>query len=95
MSFQQLGKGYKAIAVVAIADADGQLVSSATVQGEFTGATTDSVSAVTGSDGQATLTSSSKRGGGTWTFCVNSVVRSGWAYDPAANLETCAAVTAP
>jgi endoglucanase len=95
MSFQQLGKGYKAIAVVAIADADGQLVSSATVQGEFTGATTDSVSAVTGSDGQATLTSSSKRGGGIWSFCVQNVARSGWAYDAAANLETCAAITAP
>ena len=95
MSFQQTRNSYQATAIAAVADANGQLVSGATVQGEFTGATTDSVSAVTGNDGQATLTSSSKRGGGTWSFCVKNMARSGWAYDAAANLETCAAITAP
>jgi endoglucanase len=95
MSFQPTGKNYKAIATVAIADATGRPVSSATVQGLFTDATTDSVSALTGSDGQATLTSSGKRGGGNWSFRVENVVRASWAYDAAANLVTCATITAP
>lgn len=95
MSYQQARNNYKATAVVAIADANGQPVTGATVQGQFTGATTDTVSALTADDGQATLTSSGKRVGGTWTFCVKNVARSGWAYDAAANLQTCATITAP
>ena len=95
MSFQQKHNSYKATAAVTVVDESGQLLSSATVQGEFTAATTDSVSAVTGTDGQATLISSSKRGGGTWSFCAKNVARSGWTYDATANLATCATITAP
>jgi len=95
MSFQQTGKNYKAQATVTILDAADAPVGSATVYGTFSGATDDSVSGDTGADGTVTLTSSRKKDGGTWTFCVDDVVRSGWTYDPAANVETCDTITAP
>jgi hypothetical protein len=53
------------------------------------------VSGVTGADGQVTLTSSNNKDGGTWQFCVGDVVKSGWTYDPAANVENCDSITAP
>jgi len=65
------------------------------VYGTFSGVTSDSVSGVTGADGQVTLTSSNKKDGGTWTFCVDNVVKSGWTYDPNANVENCDDITAP
>jgi len=42
-----------------------------------------------------TLTSGSKKNGGTWTFCVDDVTKSGWTYDSAANVEMCDSITAP
>jgi len=95
MSYQQAGRNYKARATVTILDANSALVEGATVYGIFSGATSDSVSGVTGADGQVTLTSSNNKDGGTWQFCVDDVVKSGWTYDPNANVETCDGVTAP
>ena len=93
MSFQATGVRYKATAVVTVVDADSQPVGSTTVNGTFSGATSDTVEGSTGLDGQATLTSSSVRNGGTWTFCVTGLVKDGWEYDSTANLQTC--LTAP
>ena len=95
MSFQKTGSTYKAKAAVTIGDANNQPVGSAMVTGAFSGATTDNVSGTTGANGLVTLTSSGKRGGGTWTFCVSGVTRSGWTYDASANIETCGTITAP
>ena len=95
MSYQQAGRNYKAKAMVAIVDANSAPVEGATVYGIFSGATNDIESGVTAADGQVTLTSSNKKDGGTWQFCVDDVVKSGWTYDPAANVQTCATITAP
>ena len=95
MSFQATGVRYKATAVVTVVDADSQPVGSTTVNGKFSGTTSDEVDGITGLDGQATLTSASVKNGGTWTFCVTGLVKDGWEYDSAANTESCGTVTAP
>jgi hypothetical protein len=95
MSYQQAGRNYKAKATVTIVDANSAPVEGATVYGTFSGATSEGVSGVTSADGQVTLTSSNKKDGGAWDFCVDDVVKSGWSYDSAANVETCDSITAP
>jgi hypothetical protein len=96
MSFQSLpGSRYRALATVTILDMADQPVDTATVHGEFTGATSDSVSGDTIGDGTVTLESSAKKNGGTWMFCVTGVVKTGWVYDDTANVETCDSITAP
>lgn len=95
MSYSNAGPNYYAIATVTIVDAGNAPVEGAAVYGTFSGATSDSVSGVTGADGKVTLTSSKKKNGGTWTFCVEDVVKSGWTYDAGANVETCDSITAP
>jgi hypothetical protein len=94
MSYQQAGRNYKAKATVTILDANSAPVEGAIVYGIFSGATSDSVSGVTSADGQMTLTSSNKKDGGNWQFCVDDVVKSGWTYDSEANVETCDYITA-
>jgi hypothetical protein len=95
MSFNKAGVNYSALATVTILDAGDQSVGTATVYGQFTGATTDDVNGDTAGDGTVTLESSNKKNGGTWTFCVTDVVKSGWVYDDAANVETCDQITCP
>ena len=95
MSFQNTGPRYQAIAVVAVVDADGQAVGSAVAHGDFSGATSDTVAGSTGPDGQATVTSAFVKNGGTWGFCVTNLVKDGWEYDSAANIQTCDSITAP
>jgi len=95
MAFQKSGQTYKAKATVTIVDANNAAVSGATVSGTFSGATSDSVSGTTDASGNVTLTSSGKKGGGTWTFCVTDVTKSGWTYNASANVETCDTITAP
>jgi hypothetical protein len=96
MSSQSLPGGrYKALATVTILDQADAPVGSATVSGEFTGATSDSVSDDTIGDGTVTLESSAKKNGGTWQFCVTGVAKAGCTYDEGANVETCDSVTAP
>jgi hypothetical protein len=95
MSSGSAGPNYYALATVTILDAGDAPVGTATVYGTFSGATSDSVSGDTGGDGTVTLQSSKKKHGGTWTFCVDNVVKDGWTYDPNANVETCDSITAP
>jgi hypothetical protein len=96
MSYPKAGRNYKARATVTIVDANSAPVEGATVYDIFSGATNEGVSGVTGADGQVTLTSSNKKDGGTWQFCVDDVVKSGWTYDPEADVvQTCASITAP
>ena len=82
MSYQLYAKNYRAAATVTIGDPNGSdsPPAEATVHGVFSGLTNDSVSGVTNSSGQVTLTSSSTRKGGTWQFCVTDVVRAGWTW---------------
>lgn len=95
MSWTKQGPGYKSKANVWIADASGQPVATATVTGSFSGASSSTATKSTDSSGHAIMDSTKVNGGGTWTFCVDDVVLSGWTYDSAANIETCDSVTAP
>jgi hypothetical protein len=95
MSCSQQGPFYKGVATVTILDVDDQPVDLATVFGTFSGASSDSVSGDTGDDGTVALESSKVKNGGTWTFTVDDVVKSGWTYDPAANVETSDQITCP
>jgi len=95
MSYKKTGKNYAALATVTIVDAGDAAVEGATVYGTYSGATSESVSGITAADGQVTLASAKKLDGGTWTFCVDDVVKEGWTYDVEANVETCDSITAP
>jgi len=95
MAKQKQGASWLAKATVTIVDANNAPVGTATVSGQFTGATNDNVSGNTDASGNVTLNSSKKSGGGAWTFCVTNVVKSGWTYNSSANVETCDTITAP
>jgi hypothetical protein len=95
MSSGQQGPFYRALATVTILDQYDAPVDAATVYGEFTGASTDSVSGDTVGDGTVTLQSSKVKNGGTWQFCVTDVTKAGCTYDEGANVETCDSITAP
>ncbi len=61
----------------------------ATVQGDFSGVFSQSVSVVTNSSGQAVLTTSAKeRLPFSYTFTVTGVSASGYLYQSANNVET-------
>jgi len=61
------------------------------VSGHWSGATTDTDSGVTDTNGQVSLKSDKVRnpaGGTTFTFTVDDVTKDGWTYDESANEET-------
>ncbi|MDI6806214.1 MAG: S8 family serine peptidase [Candidatus Aenigmarchaeota archaeon] len=92
------GWNYYAEATVTIVDAYGNPVGTATVYGEWSGATTDKDSGDTDAEGKVTFQSDSvwkPASGTTFTFCVTSVTKTGWQYDELANVETCDSVTVP
>ena len=60
-------------------------VAGATVSGAWSGATSSSVSATTGTDGTAVVTSGNMDSGDIVTFTVDQVSVSGWGYDSSAN----------
>jgi hypothetical protein len=92
----QQGNKYFGKAVVTVADAAGHPVSGATVYGQWSGAASDSDTAVTGGDGQTEImVSDDVLKGGSFTFCVTDVTKSSASYDAGANVETCNTVTAP
>ncbi|HOU11661.1 MAG TPA: S8 family serine peptidase [Anaerolineae bacterium] len=93
MSGKKAGTNRYAIAVVTIKDMDTNLVSGATVYGAWSGATTGSVSGVTGSNGTVSFQSASIKKAGTFTFTVTNVTKSGFTYNPALNKETSDSVT--
>jgi len=71
-----------------IVDENGNPVANATVHGQWSGATSDSDSGVTGPDGRVTLQSDTVRrppAGTTWTFTVTDVVKSGMTFYPGPN----------
>lgn len=98
MALKSTGPLVGAIATVTIVDAGDNPVEGATVSGFWTGAVEDTDSAVTDSAGQAVFQSDKVRSppsGTTFTFCVEAVAKSGWTYDPEANVETCDSVEIP
>jgi hypothetical protein len=88
MSTIKLGSGYAGVAVVWIKDTGGADVDGATVYGTWSGSVSDTVQGTTGPDGKVTFQSAKIKGGGTYTFTVDNVVKTGYTYDPGLNVET-------
>ena len=81
-------RGTQAKAVVTIRDAAGNLKPNASVTGSWSGLTSGTTSAATGSTGTATFSSAYAKSNGTFTFTVKNVTLTGASYDPTRNLET-------
>ncbi|MCP5107777.1 MAG: metallophosphoesterase family protein [bacterium] len=93
MSYQQKGPNYNGIAVVWIKDTNGANVSGATVYGTWSGSVSGSANGVTGTDGTISFKSPKKKNGGTFTFTVTDVVKSGYTYNDSLNVETSDSIT--
>ncbi len=91
---ENVGQGFKrGTATVTLADDQGNAVGSATVTGTFSGDFSETASGDTAGDGTVTLvTSGTKKGGVSFTFCVDDVSHGTLTYDPAANVQTCGSV---
>jgi len=87
-----------ALATVTILDASNKPVQGATVYASWSGATSDSDSGLTDTQGKVTLESDAVKNassGTTFTFTVDNVVKSGWTYDPASNIESSDFIVVP
>ena len=80
-------------ATVTVYDSTLTPVEGARVYGSFTGATSDTRSAVTNGYGRAKLRSTPRARGGTWAFAVTGVNKAGWTYDPSRNVVSSATIT--
>lgn len=88
----------EATAIVTILDSVGNPVDGATVNGSWSGATSDSDSGVTDTNGKVTLASDSVKNpsdGTTFTFTVDDVVKSTGTYDSNSNTETDDSINVP
>lgn len=95
MSSRKAGRNYFGEATVWIKDTSGADVSGATVYGAWSGSTSGSVSGVTGTNGKVLLSSSAVKNGGTFTFTVTDVIKSGEVYNSTLNVESSDTITAP
>jgi hypothetical protein len=95
MGSGQAGPNYWGTATVLIYDEDLVAIEGVTVYGDWSGATVESQSDITLIDGRITFKSSKVSGGGTFTFTVTDVVKTGYTYDPGQNVETSDSITAP
>ena len=93
MSLKTAGPNSNGIATVWIKDDAGNNVSGATVNGEWSGLTSETRSGTTGTDGKVTFESSKTKSSGTFTFCVTGVTASGLTYDDTMNNETCDSIS--
>jgi hypothetical protein len=85
MSSKRAGPNRSAIAIVTIKDTEGNLVGGATVHGTWSGDYSGSASGVTGTDGAARFETGKVRYPATFTFTVNDVDKSGYAYNSGLN----------
>ena len=76
-------------AIVVVADNEGNVVGSVVVNGDFSGSFNESVSATTGGNGSATLTTSAQEKKPSFQFCVTGLSGS-LPYNDADNAMTCA-----
>lgn len=95
MGFRKQGTNYFGQATVWIKDDGGMDVSDALVTGDWSGAVSGGEMGTTGGDGKIFFESPSKKSGGTFTFTVTDVSKSGSVYNPALNVETSDSITAP
>ncbi|MEE8525598.1 MAG: lamin tail domain-containing protein [Thermoanaerobaculia bacterium] len=91
LSTVNVGQGNKqGRAVVTIVDNLGNPVSTATVTGTFSGDYSETQADATDGSGVATIdTVGTKKGGISFSFCVDSVTHGSFTYDSGANVETC------
>ncbi len=82
------GSNYKGQVQVTIVDNCGNPVANATVTGAFTGTYNETRSAVTGSNGTATLTTAGTSKTPAYTFTVQTVTHATLTYAPEDNVET-------
>ncbi len=80
---------------VPILDSSDVGVNGATIYGSWSGAYNRYVSGSTNNQGKVTFGTNWVFDGGTFTFTVNDVTKTGWIYDSAANIETSNSITAP
>lgn len=76
-------------ATVKIVDQNGQAVSGASIEGQWSGSSSKNVSGTTNSNGEFVTTSNWVFGNGTFQFCVTDVSKSGYTYDENDNVMTC------
>jgi len=76
---------WEVFVTVTIHDENCDLVANATVTGDWSGATTGTVSGTTGSDGTVTFSTGNMSGGDSVTFTVTGVTHDTLTYDSAAN----------
>jgi hypothetical protein len=97
MSLKTAGRNMNAIALVAVVDGADSPVADAKVTGHWSGLTDDSDSGTTDSDGLVSLSSDrvKKSTSGTFTFTVDSVILSGWDYDPESNVVDSGSISTP
>ncbi|MCK5055324.1 MAG: metallophosphoesterase [Candidatus Aminicenantes bacterium] len=93
MSYTVGGVNYYGKATVWIKNSSGADMEGATVYGTWSGSVNGTSEGVTLQDGKITLTSPKNKGGGTFTFTVTNVVKSGYTYNPALNVETSDTIT--
>jgi PKD repeat protein len=77
---------------VTVVDASGAPCSGATVTGQWSGVVSGSASGTTAADGAVSLNSPRTKKVGTFTFTVTGIVKSGFEYDPTANVVTKASI---
>ncbi len=96
MSLKTAGPNTNAIALVTIVDANNNPVGSATVEGRWSNATSDTDSGTTDASGHVSLDSDKVKNplsGTTFTFTVDGVSLTGWTYASASNVETSDSIT--
>jgi hypothetical protein len=87
--------GFYTQAIVTIHRPDGRAVDGVAIAGRWAGILKATGTAVTGPDGRAVLTSKPVKKGGTITFVVTAVVRSGYIYDGSRNVENWDSIEIP
>jgi hypothetical protein len=83
------GRTMKAIATVTVKNNAGSFVPGVTVSGHWSGLTTNTSSGKTNRNGQVAMSSDSvsTNASGTFSFCVDDAIRSGWFFDLGASAK--------
>lgn len=98
MSLKISGPWVNAIAKISIVDENGTPVEGATVSGTWSGATDDTNSGITKTNGQVNFKSDRVKNppsGIIFTFTADDVAKAGWGYNSTANAETSDSTTVP
>jgi hypothetical protein len=95
MGSRTQGVFYYGQATVWIKGVGGADIEGAIVSGDWSGSVSGTSMGNTGSDGKVMLESPSKKNGGTFTFTVTNVTKSGYNYNPSLNVMDSGTIIAP